>query len=354
MATQGCNEEKPTAPQSDGQSDEIDFILQIPTRAGDDDNYLEDPNDYFTEGESTVLISQRTSNMGMSFNEGNSNCYKYVYYRNDEADWDNSFNFKSVRPLGWDKITANGQYGNSYAFGALFFPKSYEYIDRVNPDQSNAIDWAESDVMGAFHRAEEGERLRFRLNHLMSRLHINLYVPVWDDKNSTGFNEGSVKEAVTISFRTDYTIEWGEVSSEIPPKASPSLTDEGETANIKMCLRDSIEKPFEMDLSEFKIADLQKDVVRKYTFEVLFPEQNVNNNFLRFTLTRGNTEYNYVFGSAHYTNGTASFRAGEITNLELYLPRTDIDLLLLDANIIKWNEANASFTITNDALKESE
>lgn len=353
-----CNDENLNEDIKDleNKSSEIEFDLIFPTRTGEDEEStgdLEKPSDYFTPGESVLLVSQRSEKMSLSFEEGNPNCYKYVYYANNDANWDLGYNFNSDKPLKWETIESNGQYGASgYAFGALFFPKDYKYTDRINSDQSQDNDFAESDVMGAYHVGSYLSRLRFRLFHLMSKLRITLYVPVWDNEKGSGFNANAVKDAETISFRTDYAIEWSGESSEKAPTALPPENNDGIKSNIKIFLSSKKDEEEELTLSQYSsdYTDDEKDMVREYTYEVYFPQQNVNGNFLRFILTRGNTDYNYVFNSAYLKSGSTNFafKAGEITQLKLYIPRSYSDIVLLDAEIVKWNESSADITIRKD------
>ena len=326
--------------------------MEFPTRAEEGNESLipiENPDEYFEEGVSKILISQRTTLLGLNFNEESSNCYVYVYKPNPAANWNDGFNFTSVNPLGWEKIIANGTFNNGYDFGALFFPKGYNSINKVSSDQSKEDDFVAADVMGTYHFAERQERLRFRLFHLMCRLRVNLYIPAWDEEKNNGFNKGAIKEATTLNFRTDFEYQWSGINMEQAPKTTPPTTEEGEIADIKMYLKDSKEEPYPENFSNFKI-DLEEDIVREYTYEVYFPEQVItnNNNILKFVITRGNMEYNYYFKSDYITNGRLMFEQGEITNLDLYLPRTDNEVVLLKANKLKWEDANSSFTITEE------
>ena len=337
------------------KNDEIEFELAFASRATNSDN-LEDLSQYFyyddEEGKSScLLLSQRSSSLSLNFinDESNTNCYRYTYYPNEQANWEEGYNFTSKRALTWERILANGQFSNGYAFGVLYFPRDYDYVEEINPDQSNSNNYMESDILGAWHRTSRlYDRLRFRLNHLMCKLKINLYVPVFDEKQSNGFNVDEII-ASTIGFRTDYSIEWGDRITELPPIARPSASVEGVFNDIIMYKEEGPTDIQNFPLSNFNIVDLDFDHVKKYSFEVLFPEQTVKGDFLRFTFLQNKLEKHYVFNSAYLTqnvNGFA-FVAGEITQLELYLPRTDNKMVLLSAVINKWNKAQASFTITS-------
>lgn len=346
-----CREEGQDPVFTPDEKDDIEFDLVFDSRATDP-SLLEEYKDYFEDGKSCVLISQRTGNMSLDFEEDSNNCYRYIYYKNDAADWDSGYNFRSENPLGWQQILDNGLFNNGFAFGALFFPQNYRLDNEVETDQSKETTFIESDILGAWHRTSViRDRLKFQLHHLMCKLHINLYIPVLDSKNGNGYNPSKVV-ASAISFRTDFSIEWGDRTTELPPIAKPSASETGRVNDIIMLKRvDGEETTLNTDfLGNFNVdtSTFPSDNVRKYSFEVLFPEQSVSGDFLRFTVTVANVDYNFLFNSAYLTqNATGfAFKSGEITNLELYLPRTDNEVVLINANVKKWGEARAQFTIT--------
>lgn len=348
-----CKEENNDDPTLSKDLDELEFELSFANRAPTSQSLLEDFKDYFVAGESCVLISQRSSGLSLNFETGTSNCYEYIYYENNDANWDKNYNFKSENPLDWEKIRANGQYSNGFAFGALFYPRGNENINEVEPDQSNNDTFYESDVLGAWHRTSIiRDRLRFKLNHLMCKLHINLYIPVLNADLGNGFNPDEIVTNA-LSFRTDYDIEWGDRTTELPPIAKPSASKTGTVSDIKMYNRvngerttltkEELKNNFNIDLG----GDFESDDVWKYSFEVIFPEQTVQGDFIRFILTQGKSTKNYLFNSAYLTqnaNGFA-FKGGAITTLELYLPRQDNEIVLINAEVRKWGEAQSSFTI---------
>ena len=342
----GCGGNDGGLTENDNKGAEL--VFEFKSRAIDNERF-ENPEDYFSEGETVILVSQRTSDMSLNFEEGSGNCYKYTYYSNPDADENSGFNFTSDNPLEWDKILENGQFSNGYAFGALFYPRGAEHTNEVYADQSNEESFIDCDVMGAWHRTSKvRDRLTFEFNHLMCRLQINLYIPLWDEEMGNGFTIDDNAVATALSFRTDYAIEFGDRTTELPPIARPSTTVDGTVADITMYKYDTVEEMELTDLSNFNIEDLETDQVKKFSFEMLFPEQTVKGNFLRFTLSRGDIKYNYLFNSAYLTMNADkfTFQAGSVTQLNLYLPRTDNEILLLSANINNWNDANANLTVT--------
>ena len=348
-----CTESQNVFPEENTEGKEIEFDLDFSSRATNPD-LLEDFSDYFEADKSCVLISQRSQSVAFDFSPESSNCYTYKYYENGDANWDSGYNFTSENPLSWDQIQKNGQYGNGFAFGALFFPRDYIYAEKVRDDQSDVDAFYESDILGAWHKTTKDlDRLRFRLNHLMCKLQVNLYIPVYDEVKGDGFIHDDVR-ATTINLRTDYQIDWGDRISELPPIAKPDPTIVGERKNIIMYKKEVKDNIIELEnLDRFNVLDMDKDIVKQYTFEVMFPEQTVNGDFLRFILKNGERETNYVFNSAYLTYNSLGFalQAGAVTELNLYLPRTDNNILVLSAFVHKWNKAQTSFTITPETTE---
>lgn len=337
----------------DGLSDNIELDIVI-SRAGDDSNELEkeDPEKYFKVGESCVLISQQFTSPGITidFSEGSKNCYKYIYNGNTDANWDTGFNFSSDSPLRWEKVMLNGQFNSGYAFGALFFPRDYKYTEEVSADQSNPDVLIESDVLGAWHRTSYlNERLRFRMFHLMCKLKVNLYIPVFDEEKGNGIDPDEVI-ASGVNFMTSYKIDWPDRTSDL----SPLLNGTSDKIQDIIMYRNGDPVKIE-NMSVSNYDEKGTDNVWKYSFEMLFPYQKIEGDLLRFSLKRGDMTYNYLFNSNKNAIGNAgiTFEQGTVNQLELYLPRHDNEIVLLRAYLKDWNEAQASFTITEDVKEEN-
>lgn len=334
-------QDKTDEPAYTGENDPIEFELVFDTRTPTKPDDLEKFEDYFKEDESCVYISQRSGSIGLDFTEGSNNRYEYIYFSNPTADWDQGYNFRSEHPLDWGKIQDNGQWGNGFAFGALFYPRGY--VDEIPSDQSNKDVFIEADILGAYHRTSLlRDRLRFQLNHLMCRLHVNLYIPVYDEKEGNGITVKDV-EAYALNLMTAYSIEWGDVPSEWSPVTSAINSDQ--TFDIKMYRKEADIDVEELDIQPFTGIDGETDHVKKFSFEALFPYQAVSSgNILRFIVAHGNSKTNYLFNG--FYGDSFSFKQGAVTQLELYLSRTDNKLVVLRALLKDWSDAEAEFTIT--------
>lgn len=345
-----CSHNEELAPEEGVSPRLVEFDISI-TR---DDTSIpkEDPNIYFKNGESCVLISQAvgTSDNNIDFSENSDNCYKYVYNGNPDANWDEGFNFESVNPISWDKVYLNGQSGNGFAFAALFFPRDYKEVYEIPYDQRDQNVFIESDVLGAWHRTSSyGDRLRFRMYHLMCLIKINLYVPVFDEEKGNGIDPDYVT-ATAINFNTSYSVLYGDRTTDL----ALILNATGEISNdiyMYQTEEPSIIEDFETDA--FETPGLDK--VRKYSFQALFPYQTKTGDLFRFTLGRGDMSYNYLFKNSGESSSSNNimFEQGHINYLELYLPRADNEIVLLRATLKDWNSANATFTITEETDNNS-
>ena len=332
-------------------NDEVEIEFRFATRTPTDPNELEDFSDYFKEGESTVLISQRTSTMKLDFEEESSNCYKYIYYKNDAANWDEGYNFKSENPLSWTRILQKGQYTSGYSFGALFYPRDNINKGEIAADQSDDDTLLGYDILGGWHSTStEGARLTFRLYHLMCKLKVNLYIPLFEEEGNNGMDVEDV-DATALSFRTDYFIEWGERSTEDPPicKTTDNIIKKDIIFNKKNKNSWGQETSLKELKEKFGIDYIEEDKVAQYSFEILFPAQVIptGQNIFRFILKRGDMNYNYVFHSQNLSNGDENFQfeSGSEIQLELYLKRKDNEIVLLKANLHDWQEANQDFVL---------
>ena len=357
-----CKEEKSDIQPATGHDDEIRFDVNIATRVDEDSDIDPNQDKYFLDGESVVFISQRATNLNIDFTPESTNCYKYYYSRNDDADWEHGFNFKPVdEALNWGTIIENGQFGQVFAFAILYFPggDKDEYPYKVGANQNEPsienepVDFFQWDILGGYHRTGKvRDRLRFQLKHLMCRLKVNLYVPKVNAELGNGYEVNDII-ASALSFRTDYTVSFGDLDSEGIPMAQPT-NDAGieiVPEDIRMKKTLSSETTLSKDiLSNFNVSDLEEDDVYQYSFDMIFPAQSVTGDILRFTLQSDGGESNFLFNSNNLTAGNTNFKfeAGSITKLELYLRRSDNTLFLLEANIDDWNEISTGMVVVPD------
>ena len=362
----GCVSDKGQEPDPDYDS-RIPFEMEIVSRAGEDAADLADSPlfDYFVDGRSIILISQRGEHISLNFNEmvpsatdpsemvPNTNLYKYVYYTNPDATWEQGFNFQPYgdRALDWEQMRDNTMNG-AYDLGALFYPIGYEVDNAVQEDQSTYDNLLRSNVMAAWHITNTyHDRLRFRFYHLMTALRVTLLIPVWNPEDNTGFGENAADAAYTLNVQKDFDINWNFGTSEEPP--SPTLPDTPERYTIKMYPESVSNDVEEIDLSELSpyFSEYGIEKVRRATFSVLFPPQQTTEGmaFMRFVLTTmGGTEKSYLwYGTKDDTEEGASLNMARshLGNLVLFLPRYANNAVLVRSNIWPWTEADSEFTV---------
>lgn len=344
----------------------IDFDIEFESKAGD--TFADSPlYDYFIDGRSVILISQRGQNLSINFNdylisstdpsvmEKNENLYKYVYYTNPTADWDQGFNFQPYgnNALDWNLIQQGGEYNGGYALGALYYPIGYTVDNSVQTDQSVRDNLLRSNVLGAWHLTNSLQsRIRFRFFHLMSAMRVTLLIPDWDPADNSGFGEDAAKSAQFLKLKTDYSIEWpNNLTSEEPP--TPLFTSDAEAHDIEMYL-ESVSN----DVETINLKTLNPDYdditenVRKATFIAIFPPQQpyMEGPAMRFTLnTMGGTERKYIwYVNDLVSSSSLNISRGTLTNLTLYIPRTENNAILIKSYIVPWTEAESEFTVIPD------
>lgn len=361
----GCINDAVDGPEIQRDDDAVEFDLEFISRA-DPSNPNSPLYDYFIDGRSIILISQRANNLSLDFNDydpsptdpseliPNTNLYKYVYYTNPSAVWDSGFNFQPYgdHALDWAQIEAAGELSGGYTLGALYYPVEYEVQNAVPEDQSIYNNLLSANVLGAYHTTNAVKsRLRFRFFHLMAAVRVTLLIPEWDPVTNTGFGADAAKSAFMLKVRSDYTIDWpNTLSSEEYP--TPSIPTDAPETEIKMYLESVSNEVYEVDLSEYGSDYPETEKVRSATFVVVFPPQQPTNDgpTMRFFLTTmGGTEKRFIWYSSSIDKGTLEFNArNTITNLTLFLPRVDNDAILISSYIVPWTEAESEFTVLPD------
>lgn len=366
-------------PVGTGGSDPVLFDVEIVTRADGDDPVSDGTGDdadqaskypslteYFIDGTSVILISQRGDNISLDFNDykvdpedpsillPNPNLYKYVYYTNPEANWEQGFNFMPYardHALDWAYMEANRLNGE-YTLGALYYPGGVTVHNEVMEDQSTYNALLQSNILGAWHRTQNyHDRLRFRFYHLMSAVRVTLLIPAWEGVTNTGFGENAAQSAHLLKAKKAFTIDWPLASTEEPP--APQLTDDPNTYDIRMYLDEVSNDVEEVNLQDiyYEFPD-KEERIRRVTFTVLLPVQQLTTDgpAMRFILnSMGGEPKSYVW----YTSDIEDFSSfkitkGAITNMVLYLPRVATNAILVDATIDPWIEAESEFNVMPD------
>lgn len=351
--------------------DEINYVSSFSSERikaqGVDVDELELTKTMFTEGDN-IFISQMGTTYGPNFTTGwtpssnESNFFVYKYYNGEEeASWESGYNFEHVsNPLTWSGIRSMGQAGNSFSLYAMYYPIDEKVTYNVQTDQTKPDNFKRSDILGAFHATPAlYERLRFKFYHLMSYLHVKLYVPVAklkeDHESYSGYEADALESALLWNAIISFGIDWR--ANRSSDTKGPLITIEepnNSKSNIKM-----FRHPFEEDKTEiidvrnyYDKGELDKDEVRVYEFSVLFPAQKFeNSHILQFMLKspgENTASHTYWFDSRQLVVGGTDFRfdQGILQHLTLYLPREKNETILIGANIIDWSNVSTGMTVT--------
>lgn len=338
--------------------------------------------DKFETGD-LLYFSQLTSSSSPNFTDLDDEAHPlYVYrYNQKDANWSEGYNFEYTDNhsiFDWDMVASLGSVGNAFSLFAFYFPTNQEIEPkpsgsfRVEADQRGTTDpydrsnFMKSDIMGAYHATSSlFTRLRFRLFHLMVYLKVTIYVPVYEDYDDndsfsySGFKEGALQDAFVMNAYTDFTIEWQ--ANRSSDTEAPLTQATGGRRNITMYRHKSDEGQI---IEDFNVEDYYTkekfgtDRVRAYTFSVLFPSQQFNDNFLCFKLLAPNNETMkyYYFSSSQIIDGADNSRygltQGTLQELHLYLPRLTNETVLVGANILPWFDANTDMTVTKPQTDE--
>lgn len=323
----------------------------------------------FEEG-SIIYISQLGTVADPDYTIGaTENQYKYVWFENENAQWDNDqYNFKAQNaPIYWEDVRKYGQVGNSFSMYGMYFPVNQTIRFNVETDQTNEEALLVSDILGAYHATSAlYSRLRFRFFHLMVYLKVTIYVPVYEisGDESTGYEADALLKAFVVNPVTNFNINWRANRSsdtEAPLVDQPTSPTRN---NIVMYQHPVSDEVTTIDVSNYySKGELTTDDVRTYEFSVLFPPQTFTGNILSFQLQTpgqqsGGGEDNYItynFAASQLTTESNDFRftQGTLQYLNLYLPRHANETVLVGANIIDWNQASTGMTVV-EQTKEAD
>lgn len=300
-------------------------------------------------------------------------------------------------PSGSIGLNVNANYPNVYTVSEWENNKTIE-------DMKNL------DVMGAYHAFSSlYDRLRFRFFHLMVYVRLTLYVPVYDPndgKTGTGFDANAftacrfqtannVRNFIPGAFlgtssqhssnsqpymnlsrywRIDYSANRSS-DKEGPLVYTIPITDKtygSPNANICMHVHGLGRSPDasfeEMTLTNvrdfYPASPIETDRVRKYEFSAIFPPQTLSGELLYFHLKEVGTPASmlpenlnessirrFYFGVNQLVTdkNEISFTSGTMNHIELYIPRTGTNAILISAKVKPWTEAFTDMTVVDEA-----
>lgn len=311
-------------------------------------------DDEFINDYSLIYISQRgPNNIEPEFdNIDSENLYIYMYYDNPAANWDGGYNFASVgsKELDWDYIrNVVGAINNTYIFFSLYFPEDNKVRFQVNKDQSVLEKLKQSNILGARHTTDQlNSRLRFRFYHLMAFLNVDLYVPVFDADDNSGFLDNSLLEGCVLNINRFFQIDY---SSDPGADQSPhvALQKDSPLEDILMYIHPGSEETNINVKDYYPNGEQTTDKVRKYTLSVLFPEgQDITDReLLRFNLKQpGGTVKKYLFKTNQSI--ALSLKKGYVSQLGLYLPRHQNNTILINSNILDWKSSSSEMNLMEE------
>ena len=358
----GCGDDRENPDPARTKAVELAVEFDLAPDASSDNGVLDD---YFIEGRSIILISQRGQHLNINFDDYttdsdgqeivNENLYKYVYYSNSGADWKNNYNFQPYgnHALDWLLMKQN-EMNDGYGLGALYYPVQYNVLNSVEPDQSSYENILRSNVLGAWHKTSTyQDRLTFRFNHLMSAFKVTILIPDWNPEDNTGFGADAAKRAYMLKVKKDFVIEWPtNLSTEEAPV--PRIIEDSEVVDIRMYLESVANDAVQMNLHDISSDFPDKtDSYRTATFVVIFPPQQPASDgpAMRFILsTMGEMEKSFVWKTNNILGSSLQTGRGTVNHFILYLPRTENNALLVQSYVVPWTEAESSFTVIPDDI----
>lgn len=413
----GCTQDEADPGQKGDGSSAVDVInVSLRTRDGSE----ETPGDYDTDKEaekdteeitdtdiqrlygmpfklsfdsnSIIFVSQQTEKSYPYSSDDITYAYKYI--EDNEADWEDGYNFTPLdqeSPLEWFTIGNRGSFRGGFALYALYFPGRTEIPQRVEnnviyysveSDQSTLENLIKSDILGAYHSNPTlFTRLRFNLFHLMTYLRIRLYVPVYDREKKTGFYDNALISANLSQASPDFSIEWSALRSS--DTEGPAITPGNTEGTITMYMHPIPEGEERETKDDFEYGkyipdtfydqgiDGDYDTVKVYDFSVIIPRQgNVTDengkvdsftqtNFLNFVMqSNSGAEVKYLFNQALTASSLGNnlqLDQGVFQYLELYVPRIGNNVIYVKGTLNPWGQHTTSLPLhSNEDDSESE
>lgn len=339
-------------------------------------------------------------NMQKKFENGYPNLYRYFYNEKYSTTWEDDpggYNFfpqDTIVKMNWDDIKFWGKNNTGYVLYALYYPYSNQLpfdedgnVDfKVETDQTTKENLRKSNFLGAYHSSSKsGQRLKFKLYHLAAYLKVTLYVPVYNPNDTivdssgkkvparTGFPSDALISGEIRNVYNKFNINWysGRSSDEAPLATVVTTSPRTTITMYKPTAEDYADTDGLPPIVKVRLADYIRDAASdksipeydecwKITLSALIPGGQdypiedpeyplgqiwTDLNFLRFNFRQniGEVPKKYVFtgNSSAGLIGSGdplNISQGRLQHLSLYIPRYGAQAVLLNANVIDWQQ----------------
>lgn len=267
------------------------------------------------------------------------------------------------------------------------------------------------DVMGAYHAfSAPYQRLRFRFFHLMVCIRLTLYVPVYDPVTDTGYGDNAftqcrnqginlVRDVIPGAFlglsgehasgsqtyrnmsrmwTIDYSANRSSDKEGPLVQCIPTTNQSYGDPRSNICMyadgSDDENNPYyydarfeEMTLTNVKdfypSSPTNTERVRKYEFTAIFPPQKISGELMYFHLKKigtpaelkpeklnTNSVARYYFGVNQLVTGKndISYTSGTMNHIELFIPRTGNNTVLISAKVLPWTTSFTDMTVVDE------
>lgn len=329
-----------------GGDSEVRFAAQMETVSADaslkgagtraNDGYEKYLNLRFNSGDKIRIVNTTGSQQTPDFTDEGS-YYEYEY--KDEVSTDGYYvkcAFESKdKGFHWSDLTLSGAY---YTLEAAFYPQKYEPSEYfkancVPSDQGEAETLLQSDLMLAHHLthvSEWGREIELKFHHVFSLMYVSLTVPSYDQATNTGFPKPDMEgyrqpTGCLTQLRTAYNINW---HANIATDAVISVMADSDVVPVD-----------EITMCPAGYDEDGEDVT--YYFLGIVPTQNIDYTgtvtLCRFHLyDKAGNEKKYRFVPR---DTPISIAQGNMTQIDLILPRAGVEPILIRAGIKPWNNA---------------
>lgn len=399
-----CSEETPFSSGSgDDTSSEVRFLVQtvgngsveVSSRAGEEDVEVSDPRECFpvgydfTQGKSRIRVCSVSRDPGSSYSnpdmdnpyteEKPTGYHEYICTQKEEYEQYSVFTgYEESTPLKWDEVNEDGTVkentgniirtnsnGGYYMYAAMFpylYAPTGSTMEKrvVDKDQTyNSGDMAKYGHYAAhllmndlrlcykmFGRDHFREPIRLDFYHTLCMLVVNVEIPLFNEKDATGFTEEAIVAADKMSinniyreFKANYTKAYDRDDYVEVSPYTVAETERETDRHIDMFHTPNFGNPTKTGEFATEDAYWRQDtdhtgaaspVVWTQFCAILPPQQPGENSYISFEI--GGRKYRCGL----YGQPAIPLRQTYVTTLTLYIPRGESDPVIVGAHLKDW------------------
>lgn len=288
------------------------------------------------------------------FKDKSTTAYFYQYEKTEPQE-DYPYKFMPAEGksgFSWSVLSPTSIY---YIFEAVHFPGGY-YLSAVPDNQSTVKAFEEADMLIAHHRqllSDRNKSVSLTFHHAFAMVQVKIKLPISDTPADGPFPAGAVRNVYMHNMLRGYEVNYSTVIDNDGLR-TVRVSDEDDSSPANSEKRTDI--PMWCASASMDETPGKNGIrYQRYTYQAIVPEQSFldeGKDFLYFEVRRHDGGDQNVLYKFVPKEAKLSLKASHQLNLSLSIDAVTHEVVVLTAELVPWNKAEADMDILPEPTTE--